>query len=278
MARFSIGCQTYTWEMLGAAWQGPPEAILDALAQAGYAGVEFSNNMIGAFLDQPEQFEAALERRGLHCAGFAYARQGFSDPQQFETDLAGAKAALSFAAHFSAPLCLGGPSSPSRQAYDEKLFQALRFYAEVARRARDLGVRLAVHPHSHHTSLVVTAAEYARLLEAVEPLGLFFNPDTGHILRGGQDLMSCLRRYQDRIIHVHVKDVDEKGAWAPLGQGVTPLRSLFDWLEEVGYAGWVVIEEESEGARQDPAEAVAANRRYLASILSSLPGVFALKD
>jgi inosose dehydratase len=44
-----VGCQTYTWEMLGQKWHGSPDDILDAVAAAGYTGVEFSNNMIGDY-------------------------------------------------------------------------------------------------------------------------------------------------------------------------------------------------------------------------------------
>ncbi len=263
MPLFSIGCQTYSWEMLGAEWQGAPDDILDAIAAAGYAGVEFSNHMIGAYLEQPEKFEQALEARGLRCAAFAYARNGFSNLAEFEADLEGAEKALRFAAHFGIVLCLGGPSSLSRQDIGRKLKQAVRFYQEVARKAAEVGVVLAIHPHSHHTSLAVTAAEYAWLLEALEPFGIRFNPDTGHILRGGQDLMNCLHRYRDRMVHVHIKDVDAKNEWAPLGQGITPLPQVFQWLEHIGYAGWVVIEEESAVARQDVAKAVTDNRLYL---------------
>ena len=54
MNSFKIGCQTYSWEWLGTDWQGTPEQILHAVAAAGYAGVEFSNNMIGRFYDHPE--------------------------------------------------------------------------------------------------------------------------------------------------------------------------------------------------------------------------------
>lgn len=260
MPRFSIGCQTYSWEMLGADWQGTSDEILDAIAAAGYAGVEFSNNMIGAYLEKPRQFEKALEARGLRCAAFAYARSGFSDPSEFSTDLEGAEKALHFAAHFGVVLGLGGPSSPSRENYDAKLEQALFLYREVARGAKEMGVKLAVHPHSHHTSLVVTAAEYENLLNSIEPDGIQFNPDTGHILRGGQDLMGCLRRFRNRIVHVHIKDVDAQGRWAPLGKGITPTAQLMRWLEETGFTGWVVMEEESDEARQDVAKAVAANR------------------
>ena len=266
MALFTLGCQTYTWEMLGPDWQGTPEEILDAIAAAGYSGVEFSNVMIGPYLDAPQAFQHALEARGLRCAGFAYARQGFSDPAEYENDLAGAEKALRFADYFSVVLGLGGPSSNTRQDYEAKIEQAVSFYQEVARRAQLRGIQLAVHPHSHFTSLVLNAAEYDHLLSRIEPLGIRFNPDTGHILRGGQDLMDCLGRYRSLISHVHVKDVDREGRWTGMGRGITPVSQLFGWLEETGYAGWVVIEEESDEARQDPAAAVSANRRFLRSI------------
>ena len=165
MSLFSLGCQTYSWEMLGSSWKGKPEDILDAIALAGYAGVEFSNNMIGSYLERPQQFEEALRTRGLRCAAFAYARNGFSDPEEFEADLDGAEKALRFAAHFGVVLGLGGPSSPSRQDIDRKHKQAVRFYQEIAGRAAAMDVKLAIHPHSHHTSLAVSAEEYKLLLE-----------------------------------------------------------------------------------------------------------------
>ena len=194
MASFKIGCQTYSWEMLGTDWQGTPEQILDAVAAAGYAGVEFSNNMIGRFIDQPEAFEKELSRRGLACAAFAYATDGFTDVANRASDLAGADQALRFTAHFGIPLCLGGPSSPTHTGAAAKIAQAVSFYQEVAQSASKSGVRVAIHPHSHHTSLVTSAEEYARLLEAIGSLGIGFNPDTGHMLRGGQDLMATLKR------------------------------------------------------------------------------------
>ncbi len=258
-----IGCQTYTWEMLGGDWRGTPDDILDAAAAAGYSGVEFSNAMIGDYWARPADFEQALRQRGLACAAFAYATTGFTDPAQYEEDLAGAARALSFAAHFGIVLGLGGPSSSDRDDYDAKLAQACRLYAEVARRGREMGVAVAVHPHSHHTSLVLTGDEYDRLLGATEGSGLMFNPDTGHMLRGGLDILDCLKRHRDRIAHVHTKDVSSDGRWQPLGQGITDLPGLLRWLDGVGYAGWLVVEEESDQARANPAAAVAANRAFL---------------
>ena len=261
-----VGCQTYTWEMLGHEWRGSPDDILDAVAAAGFAGVEFSNNMIGSYADRPAAFQKALEKRGLACAAFAYATTGFTDPGREPEDLAGAEVGLRFAAHFSVPLCLGGPSSESRDDYEAKFSQACRFYGEVARRAGEHGVAVAVHPHSHHTSLVLTPQEYDRLLSATEGAGIMFNPDTGHMLRGGHDLLATFRKYRLRIIHVHIKDVDAAGHWQPLGKGISDLGSLLRWLAESGYQGSVVAEEESDAVWHDAAAAIADDRSYLRTL------------
>jgi sugar phosphate isomerase/epimerase len=266
MGLFSIGCQTYSWEMLGEEWKGTTDEILDAIAEGGYSGVEFSNHMIGSYVDQPDKFEAALEKRNLRCAAFAYARNGFTDPAEFMIDLDGLDQALRFASFFKIVLGLGGPSSPTRQNIQSKLSQAVKFYQEAAGRAEKYGVTLAIHPHSHHTSLALSAEEYEFLLKAIEPYGIQFNPDTGHILRGGQELMDCLTRYQDRIVHVHIKDVDKENQWAMLGEGITPLLPLLRWLEEINYSGWVIIEEESNRARVDVNQAIARDRNYLKSL------------
>jgi len=261
-----IGCQTYTWEMLGSSWQGSPDDILDAVSGAGYDGIEFSNAMIGDYWRAPDRMAAALAQRGLSLAAFAYATTGFTDPDRYEADLAGAEQALAFCRAMSVPLCLGGAAAPSRVDYARHIGQAIRFYRAVAERGAAAGVTVCVHPHSHHGSLLESAAEYDALLEATADVGLMFNPDAGHVVRGGQDLIACLRRHRSRIAHVHIKDVDAAGDWQPLGGGRIPWREVLDFLRQSGYAGWIVAEEESEAARADPASAIRRNRAYLRTL------------
>ena len=261
-----IGCQTYTWEMRGRDWTGSPDDILDVVSGAGYEGVEFSNAMIGGYLEDPARLATALEQRRLACAAYAYATDGFTAEDRFEQDLAGAMQGLTFCAALGVPLCLGGAASPSREGYEAKLSQAIRLYRTVAERGAKRGVTVCVHPHSHHGSLLETAEEYDALLSRTADSGLSFNPDAGHIVRGGQDLMDCFRRHRDRIAHVHIKDVDAMGHWQPLGRGIMDWEALFGFLKETAYAGWIVAEEESQEARMDPLGAVVGNRRFLRSM------------
>jgi sugar phosphate isomerase/epimerase len=264
--RLRIGCQTYTWEMLGGDWSGTPDDILVAVASAGYDGVEFSNAMIGDYLRTPEKFAAALGRHGLACAVFAYATTGFTDPAQFDKDLAGAKEALTFCTALKVPLMLGGAAAPSRDRYENDIAQAIHFYRTVAELGRESGVTVGIHPHSHHGSLLESAGEYDRLLADTADSGLMFNPDFGHIVRGGQPLMDCLRRHRERIVHVHVKDVDTEGNWQPLGQGCIDWEAAFGFLRKAGYDGWIVAEEESAFAFRDQQGAIQKNREYLRTL------------
>jgi inosose dehydratase len=262
-----VGHQTYSWEMLGSEWKGTPDDILEAVAGAGYEGVEFSNVMVGSYWDRPADFRALLEGRRLKLAAFAYAAaDGFTDPAAENADLAGADKALAFAAFFSAPLCLAGPSSMSQDGKEAKSKHAVRLYNEIARRGSQRAVVVAVHPHSHHTSLVLSAGEYNQLLEDTESSGLMFNPDTGHIVRGGQDLMACFKGHRERIVHVHCKDVDSQGQWKPMGKGICDFTRLFHWLEETGYGGWLISEEESDAARKDLHAAISQNRGFFRSL------------
>jgi len=254
--------------MHGEAWTGTPDDILEAISAAGYSGVEFAASMIGAYYDRPAAFAEALAQNRLELAAFAYASpHGFTDPAHLGDEMAGAERALRFAAQFPHPLlALGGAASPTRDDYDAKLARACDFYSAVARKGAALGVDVVVHPHSHHGSLLESAEEYARLLEATADSGLGFNPDTGHIVRGGQDLLACVRAHAARIGHVHVKDARPDGSWAPLGGGVCDFPGFFALLREIGYHGWVVGEEESELAWEDPAAAIRVNRAYLRSL------------
>lgn len=267
MNRIRVACQTYTWEMLGGQWQGRVTDLLDWIADAGYAGIEITNTMIGEFADRPEGFAAELEKRGLALACFAYATTGFTDPDCAQADLAGAERAVEFVRHFPEPrIGLGGAASPTRDRAGEKMDRAIAFYGEVGRMGASQGVSVNVHPHSHHGSLLEAAAEYQYLMDHLDARCVSLGPDTGHIVRGGQDLLSCLRTHLPRIAHMHFKDVAASREWVALGEGVCDFPAVLSLLESAGYEGWIVAEEESEEARRDGIAAIRKNRAYLRAI------------
>jgi inosose dehydratase len=261
-----VACQSYTWEMLGPAWKGTALDLVDMVAKAGYEGIEITNTMIGASLADPSGFRSACAARWVRLACFAYATTGFTDPAARASDLEGVRRSVAFVQAFDEPrLGLGGAaaavSGPAarRAALDE----ALRFYEQAGRIGRAAGVSVNVHPHSHHGSILESAEEYRYLLSRLDPADISFGPDTGHIVRGGQDLLACLREHRARITHLHLKDAAADRTWALMGSGTCDFRAVLAFLAETGYDGWVVGEEESEQAGKDGLAAVTANRAYL---------------
>jgi sugar phosphate isomerase/epimerase len=260
-----VGCQTFTWEMLGARWTGGPDDLLHAIAEGGYAGIEITDRMIGAYAGRPADFARRLEDAGLALVSFAFgSASGFTEPGQVAADLDAARRWVDFAAHFPGALVsMGSATIMSPGARGEKFDLAAQIYNAAAEIGRRAGVTVAVHPSSHHDTLLFSRTDYDRIFALLDPQ-VGWVPDTGHILRGGQALADTLAAHRDRIRYVHLKDVDAQGNWAMLGAGVCDIAAVIASVRQAPrFNGWIVVEEESETAAADPAAAVRANREVL---------------
>jgi inosose dehydratase len=263
-----IGCQTYTWEMLGDKWRGSVDQILDIIAAAGYQGVEITNTMIGVYYDDPDGFARALEKRRLVFASFGFVpKKSFTDPSCLEEEIELAKRGVDFVSRFpGCRLDLAGGSSPNRDNLDEKFETMCRIFNEVGAIGDAKNVPVDFHPHSHAGSIIETAGEYARVMECTDASIVGWCPDSGHIVRGGLDFIETISKYRDRIRNFHFKDVDRSGTWKLMGEGVCDYRRALELLEDMEYGGWVIAEEESKEAREDQKNAVTGNRKYLSSL------------
>jgi len=267
MSEMQFGCQTYTWEMQLDARPVSLWQMCDAMADAGYAGVEFTSVTGAAWLRRPERVAQELAKRHLRLAAVAAVRAGFTDPDGLEDDLKVVEQVLGLLRHFpGAVLAFGGAAHAETHNWKAHLDTAITFYRAAGALAGAAGVPCAVHPHSHHGSLLETQAQYDYLFKHL-PEEIGWCPDTGHIIRGGQDLFTCLKRYASRIRYLHLKDVDSDGEWQPLGAGMVELPALIAWLRERDFTGWLIAEEESLQAWTNPAAAITANAKVMQKAL-----------
>lgn len=260
------GCQTFTWEMLGDAWHGGPDDLLAAVAAGGYAGIEITDTMIGHYADRPQAFSRALGDHGLTLVAFACgSASGFTEEAALAQDLAVAERAAAFTAAFpGALLAFGSATMMSAGPRDAKFAVAARFYNGAAERCRAAGIDMAMHPSSHHDTMLLTRADYDAMFALLDPERVGWVPDTGHILRGGHDILDTLGTYRERIRYMHLKDVDVGGQWQMLGAGICDTGAVIEVVAAAPrFNGWLVLEEESEEARRDPGVAVAKNRDAL---------------
>jgi inosose dehydratase len=132
--------------------------------------------------------------------------------------------------------------------------------------AAELGLAASLHPH------VGTAIEdRAAVLRLAESSDIPFCLDTGHLLIGGTDPLELVKADPGRIAHVHLKDVRvnvassvaggdasyieavRAGLYAPLGDGDLDIAGIVRALEDAGYQGWYVMEQDAALHRAPPA-------------------------
>lgn len=263
-----VGCQTFTWEMLGGAWTGTPDHLLAAISAAGYSGIEITDTMIGHYAAKPGEFAKALKDSGLQLVSFAFgSKSGFTVAEAMKDDLATTQRWIDYAAQFPGALVsIGSATVVSEGPRDEKFAVAAEFYNRAGALGKASGVDVAVHPSSHHNTLLFDRADYDRIFALLDPALVGWVPDTGHILRGHEDILDTMRTYQDRIRYLHLKDVDANDRWAMLGKGVLDTQAVIDLVKKAPrFNGWLVLEEESETAAADPAAAVKTNRETMRS-------------
>ena len=102
------------------------------------------------------------------------------------------------------------------------------------------GVRLAVENHAEKSPAEVLAT----IGDAADVLGTAV--DTGWYATQGYDTVLAIRELGDRIMHVHLKDVEQEGEHVTCkhGTGCARVAECVDVLVEIGYTGALSVEHE----------------------------------
>jgi sugar phosphate isomerase/epimerase len=247
-----LSIQLYTLRSMG-----DLDAILDAVAAAGYLHVE----TIGSHLD-----DAAATRRRLDARGLKTSSSHVGLPALRERP-----DAVIEACHSLGLDQLFMPAVPPEQRdMAAEGWRALgREMAGMAERFANGGIRLGYH--NHHWEM--TAKEGARtaldlLFEAAGASPLAWQADVAWLVRGGVEPKAWLRRYADRLVSAHVKDIAPQGqnldqdGWTDVGSGVLDWRDLWQACRANG-ARWMVVEHDKP---TDPAACARNSFAYLAGL------------
>ena len=161
------------------------------------------------------------------------------------------------------------PKDRKPEAADFK--QLGRVLTEIGKRSTDLGVPVGYH--NHMGTLGESPEEVDRIMEAVDPRYIKLELDIAHYQQGGGDPVKVIRKYHDRLLFLHIKDVeslatsDERGRgyrWVELGRGRVDLPAVFGALKDVKFRGWAVIELDSVPDKtRTPKECAQINKKYV---------------
>lgn len=145
-------------------------------------------------------------------------------------------------------------------------------------RATELGVKALVE--LHHMTITPSASAALRLVDGLDPAHVGVIHDLGNlVIEGQEDHLAAFELLGPYLAHAHVKNarwVDTgdtradgstvwRNEWAPLRTGQASVSEYLDALRQVGYDGWVTIEDFSTDL---PLEArTADNLAYLESLV-----------
>jgi inosose dehydratase len=241
---------------------GDMHRSLRDIAAAGYAGVEMFDGNVSDFADQPDELRGLLAETGLALVS-VYTGANFIYQEVLPDELHRVRRAAELAALFGAEqLVVGGGARRAAGTEDsdyDRLAEALDTVTDIA---DEHGLSACYHPH---LTTIVESPDEVETIMSRSRIG--FCPDTAHLAAGGGDPAALIRRYPDRVRHVHLKDLRAATTtFLPLGQGDIDFTDVLDAIREIGYDSWIIVELDSYDG--DPAEAARISRAFLDKVLS----------
>lgn len=272
------------------------QQVLDEMVETGYAGTELGD--WGFMPTDPDELKTVLSAKKLQLlSAFVPVAMANSKAHEAGVELALKTAGLMYDAGYKEAFIVLADENGS---IDERTKNAGRIkegmglsdeqwktFAEgankVAKAVKDkYGMRTVFHHHC--AGYVETPDEVAKLMELTEPALVGLCLDMGHYAFGGGDPVKALEKYYDRIWHVHFKDYDpevgkkasekdfdyfksvEEGVFCELGKGNVDFQSIVRILNEKGYNGWIVVEQDVLPGMGSPKKCAGNNRKFIKSL------------
>lgn len=136
--------------------------------------------------------------------------------------------------------------------------------------AKQYDTRIAIHNHGPEDTLWKSPLDVLKAVERMDPrIGCCI--DVGHTARAGSDVIAAIRAAGSRLFNVHMKDLanfHDKESQVAVGQGIMPVRGIFEALIAIKYPGFVDLEYEIEP--DNPMPGVIRSYAYMRAVLAGM--------
>ena len=256
-------------------WQGQDRQAIEDIAAVGFKGIQLRTTALAEFGDKPAALKELLARHRLSLVAFSSGNVGI-DPARESEELATHLKHAQFVRDAGGQFLQLIDSRPKRQLVPEDYRRIGRVMTKIGKRSADIGVPVVYHHHMN--SIGERPDEIDWVLDAIDSRDVKLLLDVAHYQQGGGDPVRAVKKYADRTVLLHIKDVQSplpgntgdplrSYRFVELGRGQVDLKGVFKALDEVKFRGWAIVELDSvpDEARTPKDSAIIA-RQYLETL------------
>ena len=239
---------------LGYSRPGSPDVLSDMISRAaaqGYNGLQPKGGQYAPWLSDIDTFRKKFDVSGV--MGIIV----------YGADEGNLRRCIDFAGELALAAVTWVPGWKREQVNEDAYKSAAEFLNRLGEYAQGKGTRLSVHNHSG--SLFEDDKDLAGFRQFVQPecAGLTF--DTAHLALGGvADVARVIRECKGYIDLFHIKELKGR-KFCPLGEGELDFDGIFQAIRDIGFDGWLVVDDESDQMTLEEALPYTMNfmRRYV---------------
>ncbi|MDF0709156.1 sugar phosphate isomerase/epimerase family protein [Flagellimonas okinawensis] len=217
------------------------KTTLQKVADAGYAYIEAAGYNEGKFYGmEPQEFKSYLESIGLTPVS---THMGMVTMENADQLIADTKAA-GFE-YFTIPVPPMGMFTFNREERTMGMKGSMEDFADIlttlGKKCEAVGLKLLYHNHDFEykdNEDGIKPIDY--LLENTDPKYVNFQMDLYWVTRAEADPVAYFEKYPGRFKLWHVKDMDEEGKFAPVGEGTIDFKRILDKKDTSGMVKYFV--------------------------------------
>nr|WP_249356187.1 sugar phosphate isomerase/epimerase [Maribacter sp. ACAM166] len=203
------------------------KATLQAVADAGYKNIEAAGYQDGKFYNMtPVEFKKTLKSMGLKPISTHQGSVTLENADQMMADVktAGFK-------YFVIPVPPMGMFEVNKEGMgmDGSVEDLAKILNTLGHKAKKAGLKLLYHNHDFEfkkNTDGIVPIDY--LLENLDPKYVNFQMDLYWVTKAEANPIAYFNKYPGRFKIWHVKDMDEQGRFAPVGQGSINFKNILD--------------------------------------------------
>lgn len=247
-------------EVPGWGIQLPVDRVLDEMSQMGFPATELGSE--GYLPSSPAELRSVLDAYNLDLLA-AFVPLVVHDPVEADETIRQATEMAELlrdagAMYFNTAPVTSWDWAERRPLSEDEWSHAMDMFSRIGEITESHGLMQVLHEHV--ATIVETKDEIQRVVDHSD---IPFVLDTAHFAVGGYDPVDFVLRHADRVGLVHIKDADlgvakrlnageitlmeavQSGIFPPVGEGDLDIARVITLLEESGYSGWYVLEQDA---------------------------------